>query len=590
MLAFLSVVVPMLVLSWFLKQEISENILKEKKDKLFGLARQLDIAFPGTFDDILEAENALSADRETKIHIINSKLRDISDFVASGNPGVGVGYYCKDLDAVVTYAPSSDFQHNVGQSIFPGHKGYEVMKTGMPMVQTGSLVRGNILNCMWPINRDGTTIGYIWSNETVDMIERQIAPIIKRVFLILAIICGLIYLSLTVSMKGLIDKILAIKKGIEILFYVPNHHIPEVKGELSIIVDTINNLVDNMNLIKCYNNIILESVLNGVLAISSSGTVTRANRAFYELFPRYKGGLLDCEFHSLFNTKITREMSGVLEKGQAIDAYEFEDEGKIFELRANPMFDEKGDRIGAVFVFRDMTTIRQYEKELHQKEREASLGQMALSVVHEIKNPMTSIKGFAQLLKRIGKDTDKQNLYLELIDKELNRVNRLLNEMLAYGAGSRLEKKNENLQKIIEECMRSWQANYNCIESGFIAEPLGVYNVMVDPYKILQVLDNILKNAFEAVKENGKGRVVVLLKEKLDFIRIIIVDSGIGIPSKNLMLIGEPLFSTKTGGNGFGLAISKKIIEAHHGILQIESIEKLYTKVIIDLPKKRNQD
>ena len=292
-LMFLSVIVPLVGMSLFLKDEITESILVEKRDKLFGLAIQLDTALEGTFDDILAEEGALGADRATKIAVLNSRLRAVTDFVASGNAGVGVGYYGRELDAVLTYGPSEQFQYTVGQSIFQGHKGYEVMAAGTPMVQTGSLVRGDILNCMWPINRGGRTIGYIWSNETLDMIGGQLEPIIRRVYLIQALIFFLIYVSLTMTMKSLLDKITSIRKGIEVLFKMPNYHIPQVTGELSSIVSTLNDLVDTTNLVKCYNKNILEGVMNGVLAISCSGTITRANKAFFEMFPEFGEGFLD---------------------------------------------------------------------------------------------------------------------------------------------------------------------------------------------------------------------------------------------------------------------------------------------------------
>ncbi|GAB1432015.1 two-component system sensor histidine kinase AtoS [Spirochaetota bacterium] len=585
LLTFLSVVLPMLFLSWYLKQEISDNIIKEKQDKLFGLARQLDLALPGTFNDILEASNLMQADRETKIQALNEALRETSDFVASGNLGVGVGYYCRDLDAIVTYSPSYQFQYTVGQSIFQGHKGYEVMQRGIALVQTGSLVRGNILNCMWPINRNGYTIGYIWANETVDMVDNQIEPIVKRLFVILAVICVFIYLSLTVSMKGLLDKILSIKKGLDNLFKEPGYHIPAVKGELSIIVNTVNSLVDNMNLMKSYNNIILESVHNGILAVSPSGTITWANRAFYELFPWYKNKLVEKDYKAVFSPKLKSLVSEIRSNGQKHDTVEFDDGGRVLELKSNEMQDDRGVNIGQVFVFRDLTTIRQYEKELREKERAASLGHMALSLVHEIKNPLTSVKGFAQLLKRMDKDQLKQSHYLDLIDRELNRVNKLLNEMLAYGAGSRLDKKKENLAKLAEEALGRWQTVFGNIECRIIKEAHGSFDAWVDSYKLIQVLDNILKNAFEALNQKGFGKLAVLLKVKQDSVHIIVVDTGIGISADNLKHIGEPLFSTKQGGNGFGLALSKKIVEAHGGFINIESIENYYTKISIVVPK-----
>jgi len=575
----------MLALSWFLRREINDNILEEKKDKLYGLARQLDYALEGGFDDILAAEGALGADRQTKVLVLNARLRTVTDFVASGNPGVGVGYYCRDLDAVLTYGPSEQFQYTVGQSIFPGHRGYEVMATGEPLVQTGTLVRGDILNCMWPINRDGRTIGYIWSNETLDKIGGQIEPIVRRVFIILALICFLIYVSLTITMKGLLDRILSIKRGIEVLFELPTYHLPPVSGELSIIVNTVNDLVDNMNLAKCYNKMILESVMNGVLAVSCSGSVTRANRAFLELFPEHGEGLVGRDYREAFDEGLRGIIGSVVEGGEAIAGVELDDGRRVIEARGDSMLDEAGTRMGAVFVFRDLTTVRRYEREIKEKERAALLGRMALDVVHEVKNPMTSVKGFTQLLGRVGDDPDKRARYLELIDGELNRVNRLLNEMLAYGGGARLDRKTVDLASLVADAVERNDWSPYGAAPVVVADPAGDYEAFVDGFRVGQVLDNVLKNACEAVAAKGSGRVVVQLRALEPAVLLRVVDSGVGIPADSLARIGDPLFSTKRGGNGFGVAISRKIVEAHGGSLFIDSVEGRYTRVSLFFPR-----
>ncbi len=578
---FLSVVVPMLGMSWFLKQEITENILIEKRDKLFGLAKQLDAALPGTFDDILAEEGAMDADRTTKILVVNRRLRGVTDFVASGNAGVGVGFYGKDLDAVLTYGPSEQFQYTVGQSIFEGHKGYEVMATGKPMVQTGSLVRGDILNCMWPINRGSLTIGYIWSNETLEMIDDQLEPIINRVFLIQALIFFLIYISLTISMKGLLDKILAIKTGIEVLFNMPNYHIPQVSGELSIIVSTVNDLVDNMNLVKCYNKNILESVTNGVLAVSCAGTITRANKSFFVMFSEFGDDFVEQDYRRVFAKPLIAFIDTVLDSAQQAVGIEMELDEKIIEASGNAMFDETGSRLGAVFVFRDISMMRRYEREILEKERAAVLGEMALAVVHEIKNPMTSVKGFTQLLDRPGVDAANRKRYLGLIDDELNRVNRLLNEMLVYGGKSRLEPKPCDLCALVKDAVRRNDWSPYGVIPIVKADPSGDYLASADAFKFGQVLDNVLKNACEAVAAKGSGRVVAILRDLGDAVSIWVVDTGIGIKRDILPRIGSPLFSTKNTGTGFGVAISRKIVEGHGGSLFIDSVEGLYTKVSI---------
>lgn len=586
LMAFLSVLIPLLVFSYLIKEEITKSILREKEDKLFGLAKQLDRYLEGTYDDILREEGALAAPRETKIAVLNKRLWAITDFVTVGNEGVGVGYYNKALDAVITYGPSIEFQYTVGQSIAPGHQGLVVMATGKPMVQKGQLVRGNILNCMWPIVRDGKTIGYIWSNETLDQISGQISPILQRVYTLILLIFVLIYASVTFSTQTLLDKIIKIKKGIEVLFEKPTYHIPPISGELSIIVETINALVDNMNLIKCYNKNILEGVSNGVLAVSLDGRVSRANKAFYQLFPKFnEETLLGRDYREAFDADIQKLLSAGIERPDYHPTAEVLVKNKKLEIYGNSMIDEGGERLGAVFVFRDVTMQRKYEQEVKEKERAVALGEMALGVVHEVKNPLTSVKGFAQLLTRPGITEEKRTEYARIIDSELNRVNCLLNEMLLYGGMSRLEFKKCDILSLLANRLdgKDW-TNFGG-RPEVRALPDGSFIASVDEMKLAQVFDNILKNAQDAIGIRGDGHLVVLARADGKRVCVSFVDTGCGIRSEDLAKIGSPLFSTKYDGTGLGVAISRKIVEAHGGTLSIQSKYGFYTKISVRLPK-----
>lgn len=584
-LVLASVLVPMVVLSVIIDIEISKSILREKEDKLFGLAKLLDRNLAGTFDDILREEGALGAPRAERIAVLNARLRDMTDFIAAGNPGVGVGYYHRGLDAVLTYGPSAELGDRVGQSIFPGHQGYEVMATGKSLVQKGRLVRGDILNCMLPIVRGGRVIGYIWSNETLDHIEEQLAPITRRIYAIDLVIFFLITASVILTMESLLGKILQIKRGIEALFHSPNASLPPVAGELSIIVSTINELVENMNLIKCYNKYILEGVLNGVLAVSVEGVVARANKAFFELFPDFGEASLERDYRDAFPPEIRDLVADGLGVEGPRAGVEVTSGGRSLEVYSNRMIDEAGLKVGTVFVFRDITLVRRYERELEEKERAAALGGMALGVVHELKNPLTSVKGFTQLLRHPGVTEEDRERYVGLIEEDLGRMNRLLNDMLVFGGGSRLERKRRDVLVLVRDALRRNDWDEELCRPSVLALASREFLAEVDEFKAGQVFDNVLKNACEAVRAKGRGRILVLVEDDHREVRVRFVDTGIGIKAEHLSQIGKPLFTTKPNGTGFGLAISRKIMEAHGGSLRLESRNGYYTKVSLAFPK-----
>jgi hypothetical protein len=156
---------PVLLSSYYIVNTVTRGMVEEKQQKLFGATKMLDYYLAGTYDDILKKNNAQNADKATKIKILNQELRTYTNDVARAYPGIGVGYYCQELDAIITYGPSDIYDDKVGLPISTNHEGRIVMTTGVPRVQEGELVRGQIMNAMSPVIRNNVIIGYVWANE-----------------------------------------------------------------------------------------------------------------------------------------------------------------------------------------------------------------------------------------------------------------------------------------------------------------------------------------------------------------------------------------------------------------------------------------
>jgi signal transduction histidine kinase len=171
------------------------TLLQEKEANLMTLARVLNSRLDeGGYSAILEAAGAESADRAEQIRVLNQALEKATDDVALSSPGLGVGFYSRNLDAILTYGPSAEFSQMVGRSIAPDHGGRVVMATNVPKVAMGTMVRGNILNAMFPVERRGEVIGYIWANELVTDIVLHFRKISRNVF----IIVGLAYILMVI--------------------------------------------------------------------------------------------------------------------------------------------------------------------------------------------------------------------------------------------------------------------------------------------------------------------------------------------------------------------------------------------------------
>jgi two-component system sensor histidine kinase AtoS len=586
-LVFLSVLLPLLLLTFLLKVEISDNILKEKQDKLFGITRQLDHYLVGSFAGILARRGAESLSRDEKVRVLNEELREITDFVVSGNPGVGAGYYHRKLDAFLTYGPSAEFQHMVGQSIFSGHQGYEVMETGKPLVQEGELVRGHIMNCMWPLVRQGEVIGHIWANEPLDQVEAQLNSILFKVYGFILLLLLTLFLTLGLITSTLMKKIVTIKQGIEAIMGDPNQRLVPIGGGLDGVVDKINELIRNLNLFKSYNKYILNSTINGVLSISNEGMVVRANKAFFSIFDHLDSAIIGQHFHEVFASGVQNLIEDAVYRNILHTSRIIRSGEMVLDTSSNIIRDDVGTQLGFLLVFRDITLLMRYQKDLKEKDRMALFGEMALGVVHEIKNPLTAVKGFAQMMRRPTTTAYKREEYLNVMDSELNRLNRLLNEMLLYGGKTPLQFSEEDIEQMLDKVISRLSATGRGVTISKIILRGKDFIISVDAGKILQVFDNILQNSTDALMDKRHKFIKVFLEADDKRVHITFVDNGCGIAKDAMEKIFTPFYTSKQEGTGFGLAICYKIVEQHGGKIEVLSKENYYTKVKITLPRKR---
>ena len=172
---------------WYIASYVNEDIFYEqKRDSLMAFTRVLDSRLvPGGYDEILANAGMQNATRDEQIAALNEALREDTDEVALSSEGLGVGYYCRALDAILTYGPSAEYQNTVGVSIGEDHPGRRVMATGNAEVSMGTMVRGNIMNAMLPIVRNGEVIGYIWANNLVSELEQTLSQMSVIILLLL---------------------------------------------------------------------------------------------------------------------------------------------------------------------------------------------------------------------------------------------------------------------------------------------------------------------------------------------------------------------------------------------------------------------
>ena len=236
-------------------------------------------------------------------------------------------------------------------------------------------------------------------------------------------------------------------------------------------------------------------------------------------------------------------------------------------------------------ILRDLTDRKQAEEMMLQSEKLSVAGQLAAGIAHEIRNPLTSIKGFLQLMQS---DKCENEQYFEIIFSELNRIELILSELLMLAKPQESKFKKENINNILNEITTLLETEAN-LKNVLIEKKLSstIPEINCDQNQLKQVFINFIKNAIEAMPKGGV--VSVTTKEVENEIEVTVKDNGIGIPKKILEKIGQPFVTTKKSGTGLGLMISFKIIENHKGTIKVNSEEGKGTTFTIRLPIKRQE-
>lgn len=258
---------------------------------------------------------------------------------------------------------------------------------------------------------------------------------------------------------------------------------------------------------------------------------------------------------------------------------------KIFDTIKVPLFHDDGSREGLVIIGRDITTLRQTEERLNRTEKLSVVGELSASVAHEIRNPLTSLKGFVQLLQM---EDDKHQDYYQIMLDELNRINHIVGELLLLAKPQHLKYTKLAIQKILNDVISLLAVEatlYNVqIESNFPKEDI---IIECEPNQLKQLFINLIKNSIEASKSDSKISISLGLIEG-NRLAIKIQDQGCGISKERLQKIGEPFYSSKEKGTGLGLTVSYKIVQSHKGNIMFDSEIDHGTTVNITLPVVQN--
>jgi len=283
-----------------------------------------------------------------------------------------------------------------------------------------------------------------------------------------------------------------------------------------------------------------------------------------------------------------------LRQGQAVVEQEMEcnfgGRSVPVSVSASRIINEENEFVGKILILRDLGEVRKLQEEVRRREKLAALGRLAGGVAHEIRNPLSSIKGLATYFGGKFPDSSEDKKAAAVMVREVDRLNRVVSELLELARPSELKPRPTDINELLAHSMRLVQqdAEAKNIKLDLVtADHLPL--IFADPDRISQCLLNLYLNAIQAMGAGGRLSVKSLPADR-GSIRIEIADTGAGINTVDLKKIFDPYFTTKSAGTGLGLAIVHKIIEAHRGEIKVKSAPGKGTVFSILLPLAGGSD
>jgi len=346
-----------------------------------------------------------------------------------------------------------------------------------------------------------------------------------------------------------------------------------------------------LKLTEEWSNLAVDHLPLGLLAIDQKSHVRIFNRSMSLLtglgkekvlgrpFQEFLDGQVP-ELNKLLQTLVTGEEFQNLRPETVIPAAS----SATCTINTYPLRDKSGAIIGAMAMFTPLGREYELEKAVIKAEKLAILGQLSSEMVHEIRNPLTTISGFLQLLQSDLKGTPREE-YINIMLTELEHVNRLVIEFLQLARPGYSRRTQFSITKLINEMVMlvESEALLRKVEIKLETAP-GIPPVLGDPEQLKQAFLNIIKNAFDALSGGGIIFLQTLWDRHNKYVQVIIRDTGVGMDEQTIANMFYPFFTTKENGTGLGMLISKKIIDNHGGRIEVKSEPSKGTTVTVLLP------
>ena len=576
-----------LMLSIGFYYSLLKDKIGEQRVEVMSLTLRLNIELNSLYKDIIAEADTTNKSDEENVLALNAIIQPLFDEVSKQYPNYSIGYYDIRFNSIVASGP--DFKPSMLKKIPKSCSCFKSYLSGqLELVENNTSAgwwnRKGIISVTIPFNVDNIAIGHVWANiKTDDVYQRVFVYTIA--FLGLLVILFFIPFALTLFMiRKVRQQLSSFAESIlkDDGLQVDTRMLPELSPLLIAAKARSQQL-------RTYEAMVQHSY-DSISTIDLDFNITSMNPAGQRMYGYTASEVIGREMMLLAVPEGFQKMKEEYERiksGEEVltrDVQRRRKDGKAIDVSRSisAVRDDQGNIIGIMAISRDVTERKQMEAEMKRLDGLNIIGKMAASIAHEIRNPMTTVRGFLQLLGAKSNLQDYKE-YFQLMIEELDRANSIITEFLSLSRSAPIALSMQNLNTIFSKLLPMLQADALRSENNIIIELGEIPNLELDEREIRQVILNLARNGLESMSAGG----VMTIKTYLENDQAVMSfsDQGSGIPSEILENIGRPFLTTKDNGTGLGLPVSYNIVDRHGGTISIETGSE-GTTFIIKLPLK----
>jgi PAS domain S-box-containing protein len=371
-----------------------------------------------------------------------------------------------------------------------------------------------------------------------------------------------------------------------------------ITSQVTVVIENARLYEEVINL-KNYNESILENIPSGVITTDLSGVVITMNKGAEFILGLSSEQVIGGKISAIFKrvTFDQFDIMKIIQSGENLINYEVtlqKDNGEmvILGVSVSVLKNDKNRIMGSLINIMDFTERKLIENQMHRTEQLAALGEMSAGLAHEIKNPLTSIRGFTQLLPQKNQEPGFIKKYIEIVTRESNRLNEIVERFLSFARPKAPGFQSCDINDVLLNTLSLLHYQLEKQKIEIRKKFLEVPTVHGDWQQLEQVFLNVILNAAQMMDKSEKILTIQTsthIKKMMDnrykeFALVRITDNGPGIPKSLLDKIFNPFYTTRQHGTGLGLSITNRIVEEHSGFIEVTSEEGIGSTFAIFLP------